>query len=390
MIRQVLREALGNLLASRQRSGLALLGILIGTGAVIAMLNLGAMARNETVKQFRQMGTDTLSLRVDSPSGQVGFDPALMAALPARVPGLVEIAPLALGGGGIQHAGGSRSATIVGTTGGLVGAARLRVAQGRFLSDFDRFEPFAVLGPDLAEQLSTPYAPLRVGSEIRVGRQVLQVIGLLEPTLPNPLLPVDANSSLFVSAPMARRLMPNPALVIAVARAAPAADPEAVAEGLRRHVEPTLREATLGIQTARALLAGMQGQMQLFALLLAGVGGIALLLGGVGVMNVMLVSVSERRREIGIRLAIGARRADVRWLFLWEAVLLAVLGGVLGVLAGVAASWGVAHASGWEFMVNPGAVPVGAGVSVAVGIFSGFYPAVLAARLNPIEALRTE
>jgi putative ABC transport system permease protein len=390
MLGTILREALGNLLASRQRSGLALLGILIGAGAVIAMLNLGAMARNETVKQFRQMGTDTLALRANSATGTVGFDPALMAELPRLVPGLVEVAPMALGGGQVGFAGATHSATLVGTSGALVGAGRLRVAAGRFLSEFDRFEPFVVAGADVAAQLSTPYAPLRPGSEIRIGRAVLTVIGVLEPSLPNPLMPVDANSSLFVSIPSARRLMANPTLTMAAARAAPEADPEAVADGIRRHVEPALREATLTVQTARALLAGMQGQMQLFALLLAGVGGIALLLGGVGVMNVMLVSVSERRREIGIRLAIGARRADVRSLFLAEAVLLAVLGGSFGALAGIAASWGVARATDWDFLLNPVGVPVGAGVSVIVGIFSGFYPAVLAARLDPIEALRTE
>ena len=144
------------------------------------------------------------------------------------------------------------------------------------------------------------------------------------------------------------------------------------------------------MQSAQQLIAGMANQMRLFQLLLAVIGGIALVLGGVGVMNIMLISVQERHREIGIRLAIGARRRDIQTLFLSEAVILATLGGVLGIGLGIAGSFGFARFSGWEFVIAPAAAPLGAGVSIAVGIFFGFYPAFMASRLDPIEALRAE
>ena len=143
-------------------------------------------------------------------------------------------------------------------------------------------------------------------------------------------------------------------------------------------------------QSAQQLINGMAKQMRLFEMLLGAVGGIALVLGGVGVMNIMLVSVQERHREIGIRLAIGARRRDIQMLFLSEAVILAVLGGLLGILLGFGASYAFARVSNWQFLISPTAAPIGAGVSIVVGIFFGCYPAVMASRLDPIEALRSE
>jgi putative ABC transport system permease protein len=137
------------------------------------------------------------------------------------------------------------------------------------------------------------------------------------------------------------------------------------------------------------LIANMREQMRLFTLLLGSIGGIALLVGGVGVMNIMLVSVSERRREIGLRMAVGARRSDVRRQFLVEALILSFIGGLLGVVLGVAAARIAAHWNGWDFFFTPSAALVGFGVSAAVGIFFGLYPAVQASRLDPITALRS-
>ena len=174
-----------------------------------------------------------------------------------------------------------------------------------------------------------------------------------------------------------------------MARLAPGADADAAVAALTAYLTPKMDEAP-SVQSAKQLIAGMASQMRLFELLLGAVGSIALALGGVGVMNIMLVSVAERHREIGIRLAIGARRWDIQALFLSESVLLSVLGGILGIGLGFLASWSFAWLSAWTFVLSATAAPIGAGVSVAVGIFFGFYPAVMASRLDPIEALRSE
>jgi len=390
MIRQTLLEAAGNLLAAWQRSMLALLGIVVGAGAVISMLHAGAMARQETVRQFRQMGTETLILRADSPNGLGNFRLGDIESVPRMVTAVSEIAPFMIGGGPIGFEGQTRNAGFLGVTDSFDDVARLPMARGRFLSSFDRFELHAVLGSELAEQLSQPFSPIRLGSQIRVGRYVFTVIGIVEPVLMNPMLPVDINGTLFLSLANARRVMAVPQLSMAVARMAPGADPEVATAQLQQHLGPGLRDATLNVMSARQLIAGMNSQVRLVALLLGAVGSIALVLGGVGVMNIMLMSVSERKREIGIRLAIGARRRDVRRLFLAEALILSMLGAVLGVALGFAGGFGFAWMSGWQVSFSPLAAPLGAGVSLAAGVFFGFYPAVMAARLDPIEALRSE
>ncbi|WP_159996951.1 ABC transporter permease [Roseomonas sp. 18066] len=390
MLSRVVAEAAANLVASRQRSVLALVGILIGAAAVIAMLNIGAIARHETVRQFRQLGTDVLTLRVDAPTGLGSFRLADVEAVPQEIPAVLDIAPFVLGGGTLLHEGMTAMGTQLGVNASFASVARLALREGRFISAHDRFELYMVLGHGLAQQLSAPYAPLRVGASLRQGRYVFTVIGILAPVLQSPMMPVDVDGTAFVSIANVRRLMPDPQLSMAVARIHPEAEPEVVMAALQRYFAPKLRDATLGLQSAKQLLAGMQSQMQLFTLLLGTVGGIALVLGGVGVMNIMLVSVAERKREIGVRLAIGAAPGDIRLLFLAEAVILSLVGGALGVLLGLGGAYAFAGASGWEYIFSPSAAPLGAGVSVAVGIFFGFYPAVMAARLDPIEALRSE
>ena len=390
MIKQAILEAIGNLLASRQRSLLALIGIMVGAGAVIAMLTVGAIAREETARQFRAMGTDILLIRADSDQGLGSLPLAETEALAGQLPGLSLIAPFMLGGGQISAEGQSRSASFLGVTESFAPVARVRVAQGRFISRHDRFEPFAVVGAGLAAELSTPFNRIRVGSNIRVGRYVFTVIGVLDEVLPSPMMPADVNDALIVSIPNGRRIMSTPQLAWGVARAAPEADPDQVARAIGTALEPSMREGRVQVQSARALLAGLASQMRLFTLLLGAVGAIALVLGGVGVMNIMLVSVQERRREIGVRLAIGATRWNIQSLFLTEAAVLSLAGGAFGVLLGLAGAWGFAQMSGWAFVVSATAIPLGAGVSIATGLFFGFYPAVMASRLDPIVALRTE
>ena len=386
MLRQTVTEAIGNLLGTRQRSALALLGIMIGAAAVIAMLNIGAIARNETIRQFQQMGIDILAIRSQG-TGALQLGDVL--AIPRSVPSIRQVAPVVISGGMVTFEGIATTATQVGVTESYGPISRLMMAQGRFISDLDKFDLYCVVGSQLASELSTSLDPLQLGSQLRVGQYVFTVIGIVAPAAASPMMPLDVNSSLFMSMQNTRRVMTNALITTVIARLAPGAEAESAAGAVKAYLTPRL-DTPPSVQSAQQLIAGMASQMRLFELLLGAIGAIALALGGVGVMNIMLVSVAERHREIGIRLSIGARRRDIQALFLFEAVLLSVLGGVLGIGIGIFASWIFARQSDWHFILSPTAAPIGAGASVAVGIFFGFYPAVMASRLDPIEALRSE
>lgn len=385
-------EALGNLRAVHQRSALALLGIVIGTASVIAMINVGHNAGQESLRQFKAMGTDVVVAQQPASDGgsDAAYDIGDIRRLPQSVAGVGAAAPLILGSGRMTANGKAASGAIVGTEPSLARVARLPLVKGRFVSDYDGSEAFAVIGAGLARSLGPPGAELRPGDRLRMEDAVFTVIGVLADIATNPLIPVDFNDSAIVPLGSARRVMPAPMITSVAVRAAPEADPMAVAAEAAGYFSAKMRGQSINVQSARQLIAGMERQASLFTWLLAGIGGISLLVGGIGVMNVMLMGVMERRREIGVRMAVGARAGDIRMMFLIEAIVLSLSGGLAGAAVGITAAWLFAHLSGWHFVFSAGAIPMGTGVAGVIGVFFGYYPAAMAARLDPIAALRSE
>ena len=264
----------------------------------------------------------------------------------------------------------------------------MNMAEGRFLSKFDQRSAFAVVGAGIAQELGAGNQPLKVGDSLQLGPYLFEVIGIARSLAPNPLIPVVADMSIMIPLEGLRRLRPAPEVSSIVARAHPDADLTETAEDLHRYLDMLLAGRPVDIQIPRQLLDGMKRQADTFSYLLAGLGGISLLVGGVGVMNVMLMNVTERRREIGVRLALGARPKDIRALFLLEAGALSIAGAVSGAVLGVMSAYFFARVSSWEFSLAPHALPLGIGSSLLIGLFFGIHPAVAAARLQPVEALR--
>ncbi|MGH6916553.1 MAG: ABC transporter permease [Geminicoccaceae bacterium] len=390
MLWQNLREALANLLGAKQRTALALIGIVIGTGSVIAMINIATIVKAEALRQFKDMGTDILMIQPRfSGSDAASIGPEDVAGL-LRQASIAGVAPIASGGASLSFQGRTANGSLLATSAALADLARLRVAAGRFISDFDGYQHFCVIGSGLRTSFGSGGPEPGVGDAVRIGDYIFTIVGVLQPAAHNPMVPYSLNESIYVPLASRRRLLSRPDIGMLIARMAPGVHHLAAQREVEAYFRPRLRGEAPEIRSAEQLIEGMESQMQLYTLLLAAIGSISLIVGGVGVMNVMLVTVTERHREIGVRLAIGARQRDIRRLFLTESMLLSLFGGALGTLLGVGASAAVAHYSGWLFVLSPIAIPLGAGVSAAVGIFFGFYPAHQASRLDPITCLRAE
>lgn len=392
MLIQIAREAASNLLGAKQRSLLALIGIVIGTASVISMTNVGQMVTAQALRQFEVMGTDlfVVLLLPGRNAPDLTLDKA--KALGAEVPGVRVLAPIVGGGPSFVRDGQQGAAQTVGTTEAFLDVARMDLAAGRFIASLDGTEPFVTVG---ARAFSNnfgpkPIAPARVGDALQIGESLFTVIGELAPAAMNPLLPVDVNTTLFVPAQAMRRILDKAKVTMLIGRTAPGYGTRPVADALARRIQEQAPGLSVRIQLAEEMIATMQQQMRLFTLLLGAIGSISLIVGGVGVMNIMLVSVTERRREIGLRLAIGANPREITWQFLTEAVILSLAGGAIGMVVGMATAYGFGTMNGIAFFVSPQGVGLGVAVSVLIGVFFGYYPASRAAKLDPIEALRAE
>ncbi|WP_141439660.1 ABC transporter permease [Vreelandella titanicae] len=390
-VAQILSESIDNLNLSKRRSILALLGIIVGSSSIIALLTIGGNAADEAIRIFKNMGTDILV--VGFPYSNQNRQPLPLTldsqALRENVPGISQIAPISLHSAELSHKGQNTDASLVGTTHGLADAIGFQLNAGRNLSRYDHRETFAVVGARVAEDLGSLGNPLRVGDLIRIDNYLFNVIGIAESLPATPLIPIVLDESILIPIEGMKRLRPAPEITGIIIKANET-DLPALAKVLNSYLTQTFNGREVDVQIPQQLLDGLRHQASTFSYLLAALGGISLLVGGVGVMNVMLMSVAERKREIGIRMALGARQHDIRTLFLLEAVNLSIVGAIAGALLGVAIAFSFTHFSGWEFTLSIMALPLGVGCSLLTGIFFGLYPAISASKLQPAEALRAE
>lgn len=389
---QVFAESIDSLRLLGRRSLLALLGIVVGSASIIALLNIGRNAGEESMRTFKDMGTDTLVVNFPfteqkkQPPPTTLDVPAIYWALPA----IAHIAPLTQHSVSVSREGARTDASLVGTTAGLAAILGLRLHSGRFFSSFDQRAAYVVVGARVAEDLQVRGRPLRINDWLQIDHYLFQVIGIAASQSHNPMLPIALDDSLLIGLDGLRRLQPSAEIGNVVAKLIPDADLPGTAQALKALVSKQLHGREVEVQIPHQLLEGLTRQANTFAWLLAGLGGISLLVGGVGVMNVMLMNVTERRREIGVRMALGARARDIRRLFLLEAATLSVVGALLGALLGVASAYAFALFSGWQFSLSLVSLPLGLGSTLLMGLFFGLYPAISASRLSPVRALRDE
>ncbi|WP_411562617.1 ABC transporter permease [Pseudomonas shirazensis] len=367
-----------------RRAWLGLLGVAVGCAAVVALLNVGHSAALQSRQLFQGMGSELLvaTLQRDSETPAITAQPPQLSAVS---PLLISAAPLAMAPVEVRLGAISEALMVTGSTPALATVLDLTADQGRLLSEHDAHNAYLLLGAIAAQQLQAS-----VGDQLQLGRYLFEVIGILGPIGYNPLLPVAVDDGLLIPLQAMRRLSSAPQISAVVALARDSQSVRVAADELAGDLRMQLPGAEVEVQVPQQLLDGMASQARLFSWLLAGLGAIALLVGGVGVMNVMLMSVIERRREIGVRTALGARPVDIAWLFLLEAVILASGGAVLGSMVGVLAAWLFAWLSGWDFALDPWSIPLGVVSALLIGVFFGLQPALAAARLQPVAALRDE
>lgn len=394
------REARLNLLSSKMRSILALLGILVGTASVVAMVSGGELATNEALKQFKSLGTDLLSISMNDVSSEErassfsGSEANLTLpqamTLTSLDKDILDVAPYTQLYDAIQFNGNPLTGTVLGVTDSFARIVHITMARGRFISSLDRYSLFCVVGHGLYEAMKRTSLRDPLGAQVQIGQNFFTVVGVANPWPENNFVYANIDNAVMIPILASTALSKYAMINNIILRLAPAANIEQVKNHITNYIKQQLPNKRLFFLSAKELLASLGKQSQILTVFLGLIGSISLIVGGIGVMNIMLVSVVERRREIGIRLAVGAMRSDIRLLFLIEAVMLSLVGGVAGVIIGIIIAYLISWFWHWEFIFYFWPPIIGFSVSVAIGVFFGFYPAYQASQLDPIEALRSE
>ena len=412
---KVIRIAWLALLKNKIRSLLTMLGIIIGVAAVIVMIGISAGTEASIQEAITGLGSNLIYVQSsmmrmgpgqESSSTGLVYDDAF--AIAEQINGVAGVVVEQSSSETVKAGDISLDEiTIMGTTADFPSVRDMEIASGRYFTqdEIDRTTSIAVLGSSLAEELfgeQDPYGQtVTVGSSIR-----LTVVGVFDEK--GMVGEVDYDSRLYTPitvvfekltpSQFARFIGDRVRLIYVEVDETVGEDGERTLEDViyqielllvKRH-EVTLDEADFTITTQQDIISTQESTTAAFRSLLAWVAGVSLIVGGIGIMNIMLVSVTERTREIGIRQSVGATPSDIRWQFLTEALLLSLMGGLIGVVVGIVGAWIFGSVSGMRTVIVASSVLLAFGSAATVGIFFGYYPANQAAQLDPIEALRYE
>ncbi len=398
-----LRVALRALLRNKMRTCLTMLGIIIGVAAVISMLSIANGAKANIEASIASMGTNCVHVFGGSRPkqglrGGRGTGLQMRAAdwrAVAELPTVAQACPVVSGSCQLVYGSANWGTNYTGTTPNFLIIRSWPVERGRFFSEDETRAGahVAVLGTEVAKKLFGATDPL--GKVIRVQNFPFEVIGLMEEKGETGW-GMQRDDVIIMPYTTAQRKLKGNQWINSISASAKRADQVAALEEQvvnllkeRYRVPPEAEDAFYAYNQAEATKQANEST-QVFKVLLGGVASVSLLVGGIGIMNIMLVSVTERIREIGIRMALGARGIDILGQFLVESVALSLFGGAMGVALGSLISLGVARMAQWPAVISPESVWLAFGFSAAIGVFFGFYPALQASRLDPIQCLRHE
>ena len=403
------RIALNALRVNKLRSVLTMLGIIIGVGAVITMIAVGAGAQARVEEQIKSLGSNLMiiipgstmasGVRLGAGANQnLTEDDAL--AIAKEVPEVQVAAPTNRGSGQVVYGNNNWSTQIYGVTPDYFEAREWPLVEGRMFeaAELSGSAKVALIGQTVARQLFGDMDP--VDQAIRIRNVPFTVIGVLD-RKGQSMLGQDQDDVIMVPLSTARnRLFGNTqgklrrvgTIQVKVREGASMKDAEDHIRELLRQRQRTQpgQDDAFTIRNLTEILQAQEASSRVMTLLLAAVASVSLLVGGIGIMNIMLVSVTERTREIGLRMAVGARGRDILTQFLVEAVTLSLIGGFFGIVLGVAGSWLIGAFAGWSTRLSPESIVLAVGFSAAIGIFFGYFPAHKAASMLPIQALRYE
>jgi len=391
---ELVRLALSRLRTARVRAALTMLGVVIGVASVVALVSVGKGTISQITSRLNGLGTNLLTI---SPTGRNGATTTLTlddANAIAQIDTVAAVAP-ELQTQAVVAAGRTTTTTsIIGTSSAYATVRAYDVWQGTFLTDTSVASSLrvAVLGATVADALGLDATA--IGTQVSIGGLPFDVIGILQPKggtgFQDPdnevLVPIGVVQKYFVGGNQVR------AIGVSVASAdAIQSTRDSITNLLRtRHGIAATASDDFSIFDQAQLLVAATSISDTLTLLLGGIASISLLVGGIGIMNIMLVSVRERTREIGIRKALGAKARDILSQFLIEALTLSLIGGLIGIAIGLAVSALIGRVAGWGFSIDPGTMAIATLFSLVVGVVFGVWPARQAARLDPIAALRYE